>query len=502
MDFLVAAWSIPNGRIRKFLLLLAIPVALLAYFLGVDPFWCAALAVVILWMFPHLFKGCVKNCLVPTATKNSSAASPHMTRALDFHRKEDYDRAIVEYGMAISIDRYHVSAYNLRGGLFSLKKQHDYAIVDYTSAINIAPKLVGLGWRISDNLGDKLASAYNGRGDAYFAKEQFDLAIDDFSAAIAHLSVLGTVKAFQELRIDDDVSYSLSRAFDYRGRSYLAIDDYESAVVDFASAISVEPDKASEYDSRFVVWANGARDRGEYDLAILGYTIGIHIDPDDTGAYVTGPGNYNGRGLAHLAKGEYDLAIADFETAINIDPRDWLVHENLGKAYIAKSGHGSPVILQAAQPRVAGEYDLAMAAYNAGIGGDPNNASGYMNRGLAYLAKGDFKSANADLDTAIRIAPENRMAYKNRIIRQMIQHHENGDYDLAIMADTIAIGIDPDDSTGYHNRGLAYFAKGEYDSAIADFETVIRIGPASMASEACQNRDRAHRAKENSESGQ
>ena len=500
MDFLVAAWSIPNGRIRKFLLLLAIPVALLAYFLGVDPFWCAALAVVILWILPYLFKGCVKNCLVPTATKNRSAASPHMTRALDFHRKEDYDRAIVEYGMAISIDRYHVSAYNLRGGLFSLKKQHDYAIVDYTSVINIAPKLVGLGSPISDNL-EGLASAYDGRGRAYFAKKESDLAIDDFSAAIVRLSVLGTVKAFQELRIDDDVSYSLSSAFDYRGRAYLAKGDYDSAVADFESAISVEPDKAVEYDSRFVVWADRARDRGEYDLAILGYTIGIRIDPDDTGDYVTGPGNYNGRGLAYLAKGEYDLAIADFETAISIGPSDWLAHENLGKTYIAKSGHESPVILQAAQLRVAGEYDLAMAAYNAAIGGAPNNASGYVNRGLAYLAKGDFDSSNADFDTAIRIAPENRMAYKNRI-RQALRHTKGGDYDLAIMGYTIAIGIDPNDSSDYYNRGLTYLEMGEYDSAIADFETVIRVGPATIASEAYQNRDKAYRAKEISESGQ
>ena len=70
------------------------------------------------------------------------------------------------------------------------------------------------------------------------------------------------------------------------------------------------------------------------------------------------------------------------------------------------------------------------------------------------------------------------------------------------MGDTIAIGIDPNDFTGYHNRGLAYLAKGEYDSAIADFETVIRIGPASIASESYQNRDKAYRAKENSGSGQ
>ncbi len=502
MDFLVAAWSIPNGRIRKFLLLLAIPVALLAYFLGVDPFWCAALAVVILWMLPYLFKGCVKNCLVPTATKNSSAASPHMTRALDFHRKEDYDRAIVEYGMAISIDRYDVSAYNLRGVLFSLQRQYDYAIVDYTSTINIAPKLGGLGWPISDNLTDKLASAYRGRGEAYLTKERFDLAIDDFSAAIANLTVLGTVKALQDLRIDDDVSYSLSRAFDYRGRAYLAIGDYGSAVADFYSAIRIDPDKASEYDSRYVLWADEARDRGEYDLAILGYTIGILIDPDDTGDYDFGwPGKYNGRGLAHLAKGDYDLAIADFETAITIDPSDWLAHENLGKAYIAKLGNELPVILQAAQPSVVGEYDLAMAAYNAAIGGDPNNASGYMNRGLAYLAKGDFDSANADFNTAIRIAPENRMAYKNRIIKQVIQHSKSGDYDLAIMGDTIAIGIDSNDYPGYYNRGLAYLAKDEYDLAIADFETAISISP-DFYEMIYENRDKAYRAKENSGSGQ
>ena len=390
MDFLVAAWSIPNGRIRKFLLLLAIPVALLAYFLGVDPFWCAALAVGILWILPYLFKGCVKKCLVLTATKNRRDASFHMRRALNYYREDDYDRAIVEYGMAISIDHDFVSAYNSRGALFSLQRQYDYAIVDYTSAINIASKPIGLGSPIADNLGDKLTSAYNGRGEAYFAKEQFDLAIDDFSAVIVHLSVLRRLNAFEELRIVDSVSYSLAKAFDYRGRSYLAIGDYDSAADSFGSAIYYNPDKAIEYDSHFVLHADEARDRGEYDLAILGYTIGMYIK-DDTGYY-------NGRGLAYLTIGECDLAIDDFETAISIDP--------------------------------------------------------------------------------------------------------SGGYDLVIMGYTKAIGIDPNDSTDYYNRGLTYLEMGEYDSAIADFQTVIRIGPTTIASEAYQNRDKAYRAKEISESEQ
>ena len=330
MDFLLAAWSIPNGRLRKFLLLLAIPVAVLAYFLGLDPILCAALAVAIVWLLPYLFKGCVKKCLTPIIEKNGSAASPHMRRALDFYLKEDYDRAIVEYGMAISIDRYHVSAYNLRGTLFSLQKQYDYAIFDYTSVIDIAPKLVGLGRPISDNLTDKLASAYRGRGQAYFAKEQ------------------------------------------------------------------------------------------------------------------------------------YDLAIADLETATSINMRDWLAHENLGRAYIAKSGQELPAILHAAQLRVAGEYDLAIAASSAAIQGSRKSFSGYIDRAVALAGK----------------------------------------YDLALAAYNAAIDGDPNNASVYLSRGLAYLAKGEFDSAHADFETVKRIGPASLSSEAYQNRDKAYRAKEISESWQ
>ena len=500
MDFLMSAWSIPKGKIRKFSLLLIIPVAVLTYLLGVDPILCAALAVAIIWMFPHIFKGCVKKCLMPTMTKNRSAASPHMRRALDFYLKEDYDRAIVEYGMAISIDRYHVSAYNLRGGLFSLQKQYDYAIVDYTSAIDIAPKLLGLVWTIYESM-DALASAYDGRGRAYFAKEQFYQAIDDFGAGIALLSTLGQSKALQELKIDEDASHSLSGAFDYRGRAYLAKGDYGAAVVDFCSAIRVDPDKVSEYDARYGVWADGANDKGDYDLAILGYTIGIYVDPEDSGEYFGWPGKYNGRGLAHLANSEYDLAIADFETAISIYPSDWLAHEYLGYAYIADSGHESSVFLQAAQQRVVGDYDLAIAAYNAAIGVDPNNASVYINRGLAFLAKGHYDLANADIDTAISIVPENTITYRNRIIKQAMQHSKNRDNDLAVLGYTKAIEIDPNDWSDYNNRALAYLAKGEYDSAISDFETAISISPHPYVT-LFDSRDRAIRGKEESESRQ
>jgi tetratricopeptide (TPR) repeat protein len=309
------------------LLVVLVPAAVSAYFLGVDPFWCAALLLVALWLLPKLYKEGVKHYLTRTAMKNRAAASPHMRRATDFFIKEDYDQAILEYSMAISIDRYSVSKYNLRGGLFSLQKQYDYAIVDYTSAINIAPKLRGLGSPISDNLMDTWASAYDGRGKAHFAKEEFDLAIDDLSNSIFYLHVLATVNL-----IDDDVSFGLSRAFDYRGRSYLAIGDYDSAVADFESSLRFE---LHDSDDSIVRRADQHYECEEYDSAITGYTLAIHIDPDFAG-------DYNKRGLAYLAKYEYDSAIADFETAISISPHfDEMIYENRDKAHRSKENSGS-----------------------------------------------------------------------------------------------------------------------------------------------------------------
>ena len=51
------------------------------------------------------------------------------------------------------------------------------------------------------------------------------------------------------------------------------------------------------------------------------------------------------------------------------------------------------------------------------------------------------------------------------------------DYERAIAAYTEAIGLKPDDTDAYINRGNAYRMKGNPDHAIADFDHVIRLEP-------------------------
>jgi tetratricopeptide (TPR) repeat protein len=54
---------------------------------------------------------------------------------------------------------------------------------------------------------------------------------------------------------------------------------------------------------------------------------------------------------------------------------------------------------------------------------------------------------------------------------------DKGDYDRAIAEYTKAIEIDPRFAVAYYNRGLAWGKKGDYDRAIAEYTKAIELDP-------------------------
>jgi tetratricopeptide (TPR) repeat protein len=58
-----------------------------------------------------------------------------------------------------------------------------------------------------------------------------------------------------------------------------------------------------------------------------------------------------------------------------------------------------------------------------------------------------------------------------------IAYFNKDDYDRAIADYTSALRIDPNYAKAYFNRGNAYGMKGDYDRAIADFTSALRIDP-------------------------
>ncbi len=61
-----------------------------------------------------------------------------------------------------------------------------------------------------------------------------------------------------------------------------------------------------------------------------------------------------------------------------------------------------------------GEFDRAIADYDAAISINPLFSEALVNRGVAWARKGDLTRAIADYDAALRVSPRDAKAIRNR----------------------------------------------------------------------------------------
>jgi tetratricopeptide (TPR) repeat protein len=120
----------------------------------------------------------------------------------------------------------------------------------------------------------------------------------------------------------------------------------------------------------------------------------------------------------------------------------------------------------------AKRWNEALNAYNKAIELNPNDASAYNNRGLAYdnLDKNDL--AIADYEKAIELNPKYGDAFNNR----GKTFGKLGDYKQAILNYDRAIELNPKNADAYYNRGNAYSRLGDYTYANQDLKKAANLG--------------------------
>ena len=122
---------------------------------------------------------------------------------------------------------------------------------------------------------------------------------------------------------------------------------------------------------------------------------------------------------------------------------------------------------------VTGGHGGTKAELDAAIRLDPENAVAYDARGSAAYNRGEFDKAIADWTEAIRLNPEVADLHDNRGLAYV----RNGKYDRAIADFTEAIRLDPKLATAYNNRGFVYQNMKQLDQAVADYSETIRLDP-------------------------
>ncbi len=305
-------------------------------------------------------------------------------RAISFHKKGDFRKAIVCYTRAIEFDPQTADAYVNRGAAYESMDDLNRALQDFNTALGLEPK----------------SEAYNNRGNVYFMKRDYDRAIQDYSKALE----LGPDNAGAHL---------------YRGHALKNVGLYDHAIRDYSEVLILDPDNADAYTSIGIIHSL----RGDQDNAIRNYAQALVLNPCD-------PYTYLNRGASYNAKGNFDSAEKDFGKALELDPDYAYAYSARGMTSIRK-GEGdralqdfdralqlNPDYAYARTVRGSlylekGDLDRAIRDFDKALDLDPQNTNAYNDRGVAYERKGDFEQAMQDYDQAVRIRP-NQSGYANR----------------------------------------------------------------------------------------
>jgi TolB-like protein/Tfp pilus assembly protein PilF len=160
-------------------------------------------------------------------------------------------------------------------------------------------------------------------------------------------------------------------------------------------------------------------------------------------------------------------ALAVFRQALSIAPNEARAWAGLGRVYINQA-------IYSEMPPADAEK-LAREALDKALKIDPRNVTAIT--GLARLAADfDFDAqAAADYNTqALRIEPNNLVA----INTLGILLSNVGRFDEALPLYDYRVAHDPANPTAYNNRGITRYYARQWDAAIDDFRTALRLSPA------------------------
>ena len=121
----------------------------------------------------------------------------------------------------------------------------------------------------------------------------------------------------------------------------------------------------------------------------------------------------------------------------------------------------------------AGAHEDALRDLDSAIKLKPDNAAAYAARGQVRLSYGDNLVANGDLAEAVRLDPRSAEYLIARGHALLVESRP----DDAIADFSAALMLDSKSAIALNNRSLAYRKKGDLDRAISDYSDAISLSP-------------------------
>jgi len=307
---------------------------------------------------------------------------------INYYNKSEYTKAIEQFSQAIkmapknSAIRNNLAVSYISRGTFFHNSTKDYneAINNYREAIYYLKYDAPEGTQESQNAAGNLNIAMKNLANALQGIGQ---SIDNVSYHFKTGKELRAKGQFRQALVEYwlalEKSPANAEALEAIGDMYRVLQNNERASKTYEKAISINP----KNPQLFVKAGTTYEKIDKLDDAISAYNQASTLEPTNKDA------------LTALQK--------IWEEQIKINPRNPVAHANLG-AILQKKG----------------EFDAALAQYNAAEFIDPNNITIRLNLGTLYQAKGDINTAIRAYDTILQVDSKNLLAryYKATALKQ------------------------------------------------------------------------------------
>lgn len=307
-------------------------------------------------------------------------SEPYFYRATGKYYLDDLVGAETDCDKALEINPYYVDAYNLRGIVRQRQNKTADALADYRKGLEIDPENINL--IINVGIAQINSKDYKGAIDTYSRAIELSPNIISLwlNRAYARMSLKDTLGGLDDFSRAIKINPYIPDGYAGRAMIYYQLQMYDKSLVDLNKAIEIRPEEANYYLNRGIV---------RYQLDDLRGTMAdldkvIELEPRNVLAY-------SNRGILRAQVGDINRAIDDFSRVLALRNDDYLTLYNRALLYIQ-----------------TGELNKALTDLNVIAGAYPDFAQVYYNRSQVKQKLGDYRGAELDYGTAMKLEMDRR----------------------------------------------------------------------------------------------
>jgi serine/threonine-protein kinase len=373
-----------------------------------------------------------KRANLQTHPDTKPEAYQHYLRGLgylqEYHKPENIQSAIAEFGLALEIDPQYGRAYAGIGDAYWLGFQESNRTNNWIikAAENCRKALV---------ITPEIAEGYSCLGDVYNGQGEYRRAVDEFKRAVALDSnrdnaLRGLADAYEKLGDVSAAEAAYQQAIALRpqywagynslGSFYFRQSRYADAVQMFQRVVELTPENFQGYSNLGALLVA----QGQYSKSIQALERSIEIRPTLEA--------YSNLGGAYFALRRFADAAQMYQQGLNLDDRDSLIWGNLGDALYWTPGR---------RTEAAVAYRKAISRAVAKLKVNPRDATL-----LAFVATynamvGDKVAALSEVQRAVELAPTDAdVRFRAALV---YNHFGDTEQTLSSLEKAIAAGYPP-----------------------------------------------------------